>query len=102
MSVGAKPGRLRSVAGELLLAIILILALAGAIVLLAIRIVIGWISPTAGKQFSPAIDIAGTFFLKLIVVVAAVAILAVVGFALMTSTKYSKRTTTSISDATSG
>ncbi|MGY4592894.1 Na+/serine symporter [Bradyrhizobium sp. GM22.5] len=64
------------------MAIILILALAGAILLLAIRIVIGWISPTAGKQFSPAIDIAGTFFLKLIVVVAPVAILAVVGFAL--------------------
>lgn len=87
VSVGAKPGRLRSVAGGLLLAIILSLALAGAILLLAIRIVIGWISPTAGKQFSPAIDIAGTFFLKLIVVVAPVAILAVVGFALMTSTK---------------
>lgn len=86
MSVGAKPGRLRSGAGGVLLAIILILALAGAIVLLAIRIVIGWIS-IAGKQFSPAIDIAGTFFLKLIVVVAAVAILAVVGFALMTCTK---------------
>ncbi|MDH2341514.1 hypothetical protein [Bradyrhizobium sp. SSUT77] len=70
-----------------MLPIIVILAVAGAIVLLAIRIVIGWISPTAGKQFSRAIDIAGTLFLKLIVVAAAVAILAFVGFALMSSTK---------------
>ncbi|MCK1431148.1 hypothetical protein [Bradyrhizobium sp. 87] len=87
VSVGAKPGRLRSVAGGAAIGNHFDPGSRRRDPPLAIRIVIGWISPTAGKQFSPAIDIAGTFFLKLIVVVAPVAILAVVGFALMTSTK---------------
>ncbi|MGY3588031.1 hypothetical protein [Bradyrhizobium sp. USDA 4350] len=65
-----------------MLAIMLLIGVAGAIVLLATYFVIGWISPTAAKRFARAVDVVGAFVLKLTVVAVAVGILAVVGLAL--------------------
>jgi hypothetical protein len=62
-----------------MLAIMVIGAAAVAIVMFAIRIVAGWVSPAAGARVARAFDRGSRFVLKLTVVALAALILAAVG-----------------------
>jgi len=61
-----------------MLAVVLVAGAALGIVVFAIRIVIGWISPKAGFRFDRAVRFASALFVKLVIVVVACGILAAV------------------------